>query len=180
MLNGLDPIILFNFYKSTPTQLQSLAKIPLVADIVDTIGLPPIPVYLSEKLTGLYIDNEDKNIDIQTSTETLSSGETPIVQQKGINSTVRINLIASRDSIGVTLLSAMADLIFQKVTSKEYSITYLHGAITVFGGLLHSFSINQNANDDLYNISIELARGGISTAEPTKLPVISGVPGVSL
>lgn len=180
MLNGLDPIILFNFYKASPTVLQSLSKIPLAADIVDTIGLPPIPVYLSEKLTGLYIDNEDKNIDIETVTETLTSGGAPVVHQKGLNSTVRIDLVASRNSLGVTLLSAMADLIFQKVTSKEYSITYLHGAITVFGGLLHSFSINQNTNNDLYNITIELSRSGIQTQSPIKVPVVPGISGISL
>lgn len=180
MLNGLDPIILFSFSKATPATIQSLSKIPLASDIVEQVGLPAVPVYLSEKLTGLYIDSEDKNIDIETSTTTLISGEAPQVNQKGINSTVRIDLVASKESIGVTLLSAMADLIFQKVTSKEYSITYLHGAITVFGGLLHSFSINQNADNDLYRISIELSRSGIQTQEPIKIPVVPGLPGVSL
>jgi hypothetical protein len=177
MLNGIEPIIIFNFFKATPATIASLQKIPVVADVVESIGLPPIPIYLSEKATGILIVSEDKNIDLQTSTETLTSGTDPKVDQKGISSTVRINIEASRKSLGVTLLSAMADLLFKKATSKEYSITYLHGAVTVFGGLLESFQISQNADNDLYNISITLSRSGVKTQETASVPVVNPVVG---
>lgn len=181
MLNGLDPIILFHLFKATPSQLQSLSNIPLASDIVSAIGLPPIPIYLSERLTGLYIDSEDKNIDIETTTSTLADASAPEVNQRGINSTIRIDLIANKDSIGVTLLSAMSDLVFQRASSQEYSVTYLNGAITIFGGLIRSFSINQNADTDLYNISIEISKGRSSIG--TLLggqPSVSGVSGIAL
>jgi hypothetical protein len=183
MLNGLDPIILIQFYEAPPAVFDTLEKIPLISSYTDRIGLPPIPIYLSEKLTGLYIDNEDKNVDIQTVTETLSDGSTPFTFQKGVGSTVRINLVASKESIGVTLLSALADQIFEKVSSKQYTVSYLHGAVTIFNGLMHSFSINQNANDDLYNIAIELSRSGTAneTQQQTDVPqvpgTVGGVPG---
>jgi hypothetical protein len=67
-------------------------------------------------------------------------------------------MVPNADSIGISLFSALADLIFPKVTSKEYSITYLHGAVTVFAGLLHSFSITQKANTTCYNITLELIK----------------------
>lgn len=177
MLNGIDPIIIFNFSKLTPDLQESVANIPVISSIVEKVGLPPIPIYLSERLTGLYIEAEDKNIDIETTTETLSNGEEPQVNQKGINSTIRVNLVASRNSIGMTLLAALADRVFEKVTSKEYSITYLHGAVTVFGGLLKSFSISQNSENDLYNISIELSRSTIKTQEPATIPTVEKVTG---
>lgn len=158
MLNGVDPIILFNFKKLTPSLKESIAKIPLAADIVSAIDLPVIPIYLSEKLTGILISAESKSMEIDTSVDTLSDGDTPKLNQRGIQSTVKIDMVASRNSIGVSLFAAMADLIFPKVTSKEYSITYLHGAVTVFAGLLHSFSISQNAENDLYSISLELIK----------------------
>lgn len=168
MLNGLEPIIIFTFYKKDPNPaLESvLSQIPLISADLSRAKLPPIPVYLSEELTGLVIDDESKSVDIETSTDTLASGADPKVNQKGINSIVRISLQASSKSIGVTLIAALCDLIMSKVTSQEYDITYLHKAVTVFGGLLHSFQITQNANDDRYNIEIELARGGIKT-QPT-------------
>ncbi len=173
MLNGIDPIILFEFAKLTEVQKQKVSKIPIVSSIVNTIGLPPIPIYLSEKLTGLYIDTEDRNIDIDTTVDTLPNGADPLVNQKAINSVVRVTMIASKNSIGLTLLSALCDLIVPKVSSKEYSITYLHGAVTVFRGLLHSFSINQNSNNDLFNITIDISKN--STTKKTTTPEVKPV-----
>lgn len=178
MLNGIDPILIFNFSKLTTKAKDTAVKYPITADIISKIDLPSIPIYLSEKLTGIYIDSEDKNIDVDTSIETLTISDNPILNQRGINNTVKINMLASKDSIGLTLLSAMSDLVFPKVTSREYSITYLHGAVTVFAGLLHSFSITQNATNDLYNITLELIRPGIQTKSP--IPEVSNNKGVQL
>lgn len=171
MLNGIDPILIFNFWKLTPEEEQSLAKIPIVSSIVSKIGLPPIPIYLSEKLTGLMIDSEDKSIEIQTDTETLPSGGDPVTNQKGISSTIKVTLVATKDSIGLTLLSALADFVLPKVTSKEYSITYLHGSIVVFGGLLNSFSIQQQSNDTRQTITFEITKS-FKTQEPSKIPIV--------
>jgi hypothetical protein len=82
MLNGTDPIILIQFYEAPPEVKSALSKIPILSAYQDRIGLPPIPIYLSENLTGLYIVSEDKNVDIQTKTETLSDGKTPFVSQQ--------------------------------------------------------------------------------------------------
>ncbi len=166
MINGLDPILIFNFSKkiTNPADGAANSKRFDIAQWVSQsatnfFNLPPIPIYLSEILTGIYVDSEDKNIDIETTIDTLASGGAPNVIQKGLSSTVKVNLIANKDSIGITLLTAMADLILPLVTSKEYSVTYVNGAITVFGGLLHSFSVSQNANTTLMNITMELIKG---------------------
>lgn len=163
MLNGIDPILIFNFSKLLPELEAAVKGMPFVAKVVDKIGLPPIPLYLSEKITGIYIDSEDKSVEIETSPETTTNGKTPVSNQKGIQSTVKINMVASQDSIGLTLLSTLVDLIFEKVTSKEYSISYFHNGVSVFGGLLHSFNISQGSTNTLYNITLELSR---STAKP--------------
>lgn len=176
MLNGLDPIIIFQFYKLSELP-ASIAGVPIVSSVVDKIGFVPIPIYLSERLTGLMLDTQDKNIDIETTTEAVASGAQPVVNQKPINSTVRINLQANKDSIGLTLLSAMADLILPKLVSKEYAITYLNGAVTVFAGQLHSFNIQENSNDTRANITIELVRGGVKTQETQSVPVVTPVQG---
>lgn len=180
MLNGLDPIIIFRIVPDAGqlalTGLSGVAN--FLGDTLGTKPFIPVPIYLSERLTGLYIDTEDKNIDIETSVETLATSNEAVYSQKGINSTVKINLTASKDSIGMTLLAALSDVIFTKVTSKEYAIDYLHGAVTVFGGLLHSFSIGQNSNNDLYNISIELQRTGVKTQAKTAVPTVENVRGV--
>ena len=175
MLGGIDPIIIFEFSKLTPSQEASVAKIPIVSSIVSKIGLPPIPIYLSEKLTGLYIDSEDRNIDIQTTVETLSDSSQPQVNQKAINSTTSINMIANKNSIGLTLLSALCDLVVPKVSSKEYTITYLHGSVTIFRGLLHTFSVSQSAESDLLTIKLELTKNN----EVKKVAAVAEVSPVS-
>lgn len=174
MLNGLDPIIIFQFKKLTAEAQESVMKIPVVSSIVNAIGLPPIPIYLSEELTGLYIDTEEKNIDIETTTETLPDGGQPKTKQKALNSVVRIQLKAVIGSIGLTLITAMADAVLPKVTSQEYSITYLHGSTTIFEGLLHSFSITQSGDNNLMLITIELAK--TTQLTPTKQPITEIAP----
>lgn len=159
MLNGIDPIIIFNF-KKLPVRLEAATKIPIAGSEGSSLplDLPAIPIYLSENITGIFIQSEDKNIDIDTGMTTVADASKVITNQRPISSTVTIRMVASRDSIGVSLFAAMSDLIFPKLTSKEYSITYLHGAVTVFEGLLHSFSISQNSNDDLYEINMSLIK----------------------
>lgn len=178
MLNGIAPIIIFNFKKLAPSLLESINSIPLLAENKLSIPLIPIPIYLDEKLTGIYIDSESKNIDIETKAQTLPDGKAPKAIQRGLNSVITVNMIASADSVGLSVLMAMSDLIFQKVTSQEYSVTYIHKAVTVFGGLLEGFSAVQNSNNNLYNISLQISRatGGstVEKAAPVTLERASG------
>jgi hypothetical protein len=160
MLNGLDPIIIFSFKKLLPSLTSALGAVPVVADNPSSFPLPLIPIYLSESLTGIYIDSENKSLEIDTNIDTLSDGSEPTMSQKALSSTIKIEMKANRASLGISLFAALADLILPKVTSKEYAITYLHGAVTVFDGLLHSFSISQNAENDLYTISLEIVNPG--------------------
>ena len=177
MLNGIDPIIIFQFGKLSSSLGSTLEKIPLVSEIPTIIEQPPIPLYLSETLTGIYIDSEDKNVDIATDVETKTNGTDPDVNQKGIQSTIAINLVARKDSLGLSLLSAMIDLIFDKVTSKEYAITYLHGPITVFRGVLHSYAVNQNSGNELLTIKIELSKGEKQPQKKNEIPETQKITG---
>jgi hypothetical protein len=161
MLNGIAPILIFNFKKLIPEANLTIG-IPLVPMTDIQIPLLPIPIYLDEKLTGIYIDTENKNVDINTEIQTLPDGNTPKSIQTGINSTISIEMFAKKDSIGMSILVALCDMIFQKVTSQEYSVTYVNGAITCFGGLLHEFSCSQNSNDDLYKINLQLSKAATS------------------
>lgn len=175
MLDGIDPIFLFNFFKLTPELKASISKIPVVDSIVDAIGLPPIPLYLSERLTGICVSAESKNIDVQTDVETNKDATDPKVTQKPIGSTITIQLVASAGSLGLTILSAMMDVILPKLTSREYSITYLHGPITVFNGQLQSFAINQSTDNDMRTVVITLVRSSAKAA----VPVANSIPAVS-
>lgn len=172
MLGGLDPVIIFQFSALAPSLADKIAKIPVIADIPTLIDQPPIPIYLSETVFNIVIDGESKSVDIETSTETMSDGSSPDVTQKGIQSSVEINIEGKRDSVALTLLSALIDIAFEKVTSKEYSISYLHGATTVFRAVLHTYSVETVPGTDKLSVKIGLSRG---QKNPTKS---SGVPSV--
>jgi len=178
MLNGIDPIIIFEFSKKVeptfvgPTEPSLLQRFSIVSHDPTVVAFPPIPIYLSETLTGLFIESEDKSIDIDTETETLTNGGTPDVNQKGISSVVTVNLVGKKNSIGLSLLSAMVDLLYEKVTSKEYTITYLHGATTVFRGLLHSYNVSQNAENDKLSIKFEISKGSKQPVKPPGVPAV--------
>jgi hypothetical protein len=184
MLNGIAPLLIFNFKRKVEVEIelagpsQSNATPLLATADVTFIPLIPVPLYLDEKITGVYVISENKNIDIQTVPLTNPDGATPEVQQYGLNTTIDINMLASKNSIGMSLLLAMSDLIFEKVTSKEYSVTYLNGSVIMFNALLDSFSVNQNNDNDLYNINLKLSRAtGSSTVEkvaPTTVPKLTG------
>lgn len=170
MLNGLDPIILFHYSKKVPTSLGFDFDIPLISAIEDMIDFPPIPIYLSESLFGIVIDQESKNIDIATEIETLSDGSAPKIHQKGASSQISIQMKGKKDSIPLTLLSAFLDQAFDKATSGEYAITYLHGATTLFRGLLKSYAVDTQDGTDLQLIKIELTSGESQPQKPASVP----------
>lgn len=168
MLNGLDPILIFNLSKTVSFLKTNITdkKIPVASQILDKIDLPVIPIYLSRELTGLQIDNESKSLEIETVIETIQdSSEKPFINQRALNNTIKVEIVAEKDSIGLTLLAALADFVFPLVTAKEITMTYLHGPITVFAGLLHSFNISQESNTSLYKITMEFVKVGIAQAK---------------
>lgn len=178
MLGGLDPVIIFQFSALAPSLSESLAKIPVIAKIPTLIEQPPIPIYLSETLFNIVIDGESKSVDIETTTETMSDGSAPDVSQKGIQSSVEINIEGKKDSVALTLLSALVDLAFEKVTSGEYAITYLHGATTVFRAVMHTYSVETVPGTDKLSVKIGLSRGQKNPAKPSSVISVPGSTGI--
>jgi hypothetical protein len=180
MLGGIDPIIIIQFSKLAPSVGQALAKIPLVANNAPgLIAMPPIPIYLNENLTGIYIDAESKNVDIDTDVETKTDGSDPNITQKGLSSTVDINLFGKKTSLGLILLSSLVDIIFEKASSKEYSISYLHGPVTIFQAVLHSFVVDQNSQNDLLTIKMQISKGSKSPVKGPDVPIVSSAVGAT-
>lgn len=164
MLGGLDPVIIFQFSKLVPNPATPAGGIPIVSAKPNTIDFPPIPIYLSETFFNIIIDGESKSVDIETDTQGLTNGAVPQVTQAPIQSSIEINIEGKKDSVALTLLSALVDQAFQRVTSQEYKISYLHGAITLFNAVLHSYAVENQAGTDKLQIKIVLSRG----SSPTK------------
>lgn len=170
MLNGRSPIILFNFYSKAATDFLSGA---LGLETPVPIGLP-VPIYLADTLannpinpaSGILFDGESKAIDVQTTIDVQPENDPvtgakkePIVSQTLIDSQVSIKMIASADSLVLSIFLAMMDMIAQRLSSAEYGITYLNRSTVIFNGLLHRFSTDIGANDDLLRIDLTLSKG---------------------
>jgi hypothetical protein len=171
MLNGIAPLLIFNF--PIPLEPPSVAGpqletkgIPLLIQKFQTdIGIP-IPLYLDENLTGIYIESESKAIDIETNSQQRFDGKAPSVDQRGLNNLVTINMVASKNSIVLGVLLALNDMIFSRVVSKTYNVSYLNGVTTIFGGLLHGFSTSSGIDNDLIKVVMQISKANLSP--PTK------------
>lgn len=173
MLGGLDPVIIFQFSKLAPTVGTALSKIPLVSDLKTFVEQPPIPVYLSERFFNVAIVGTSKSVDIETDTETKTDGSAPDINQKGIQSGVEIHIEGKTSSVALILLSSLIDLAFDKATSKEYSISFIYGATTVFRGVLHTYSAEMVEGTDKLSVKIGISKG---SKNPTKPNPVKEVP----
>lgn len=160
MLNGIDPIIIITFMnKGIISRFQDDS---IIGMILNNIGIP-IPIYLSESLTGIYIDSETRSIDARTEVQpTVDKGidgqpATPEVTQTVIDNQVTVNMLANKDSTMLTVLIGMMEQISKYLVSAEYKIHYIHGPIVVFGALISRFSTSVNSNDDLVHIEMTLS-----------------------
>lgn len=179
MLNGIAPIIIFNFKKVI--QQVNTSSVPLVSNLTETIPLVPIPIYLDERLTGIYIDRQGKNIDIKTDPETTPDGKANKPVQTPVNSVVSVQMLASTTSVGLNVLIALCDLVFPKLTSQEYSITYINGPMTVFNGLLEAFSVENDSDNTLFRINLQISNAGAKSTKDeastggTPVPKVTGL-----
>ncbi len=185
MLNGVAPILIFTIPPTLGIDLSKTLKgIPLIGSSLTNVGIP-IPLYLDENLTGVYIESESKSIDIDTDitpkyivTPGSTIQSTTFVNQSGINNLVTVNMIASRDSLFLSVLLSMIDIIFAQLVSVKYSITYLNQNTVIFGGLLHSFQTTGSSSDTLLKITMQIQKNNQNKTssvlnqyyDPAKIP----------
>lgn len=168
MLNGTTPLIVFEFAYVPPTFAGiGPAEAPNAALmwLMNLIGVIPIPIVLNEKLTGIYVESESNNLDIETDIQprydkdpVTGLTQPPIISQKGISSVVNVNMLAKRDSILLSVLLALSEQILGKTVSQEYKLSYFNGPIAIFRGLLHGFSTQVSADDDLVRITMQIQK----------------------
>lgn len=182
MLEGIDPVVVIHLKKNVTPATTKLNAVPTPSESQSFLDLPLIPIYLSRRMTGIIIKGEEKNVDIETNTETTEEGGTPSQNQKGLNNSVRVSLQCDSESIGMTLLNALIDQVFEKLTSREYSITYIHGSVTMFNALLASYAVARSSDNTLLSITMELTRSTVKSEAPkSSQPTVSNsVSGSSL
>lgn len=183
MLGGIAPLFVFTFpfnpTKGTPA-FNSLAGIPLIGDdseFAQLVGLP-IPIYLDERITGVYIDNQSDNLDIDTINEQRYDNGKMLTYQRGVNSSVTVNLLARRDSVFLAALLAFKDMIFQRLVSADYKLSYVNGPTVILAGLLQGFHVTDDPDTTLLRIAITV---GKQDQRPVKqAPTLAAIEGPTL
>lgn len=181
MLNGIAPIIIFTFPIETPGAISNaISGIPLVGKtIIDNVGIP-IPIYMDEKLTGIYVESESKTIDIETTTEAkIGSTDTPDVSQRGLSNSVTVNMVGLKTSVTLTALLALIDMVFQRVVSQNYNVTYLNGPTTIFNGLIDGFSVNADNDSELVSITLTMSKANKKIKKTDTIPVPERATGIT-
>jgi hypothetical protein len=143
-------------------------------------------VLVGSQNSGIIVESESRSIDIQTKVEAvtdkdpLKAGQTadPEVTQRPIDTQLSINLIASRDSILITALLALMDMLISRLESQEYSIHYINRSTVIFGARLSRFATSMNPNEDKIQIDLtlsvatkEVAAGVAAKASQSVTPV---------
>lgn len=174
MINGGDPIIIFHIYnKPKRTVFGPLNEFDQrLDDLKSLIGIP-IAIPLNERLTGIYIENESRNIQVVTNIDPTTDKDeltgvtkSPEVYQTGAESSVSISMKALEGSIMLTVFLAVAEQLISKLVSGEYGITYFNRSTVIFNGLLSGLSTSVDSGTDLMKIDFSL-----STAKK-KLPTL--------
>lgn len=184
MLNGVAPILIFSFKPELTANLfKGVAGLPVLGDVLPNIGIP-IPIYLDENLTGIYVDSESKAIDIDTNVQARYDGKPPSVDQRGLNNLITVNMFANRESVMLAVLLALNDMVFQRVVQASYNVSYINGITTVFNALLHGFSTQEGSDDNLVRIVLQLSKANQSKPNPANLtsvlPKITGATPVAV
>lgn len=175
-LNGIDPLLVIVL--KNKGILDFFGADSLLGTAFQAVGVP-IPIYLSERLTGIYVDSETRAIDVNTKVEPVTEKDPltqevdpPLVTQTALDTQVTISLFATRDSILLTALTALMEQIVSRLVSGEYSIHYLNGSTVIFGGLLHRFATSVNQNDNLVRLELTLSTAAKESPTP-KSPIQS-------
>lgn len=176
MLNGVAPVLIVNLIKKADNSAAKFfSGIPLIGGDLGaalTGGLP-IPIYLDEGLTGIVVKGESKAIAVENEVKAKTEGGKPKTNQRAVDSNVTINMLARKDSVMLAALIALNDQIFQRLASKEYSVSYLNGSTIIFNGLFSGFTSMNDENSDLLHITLTLSKGNQETTKPdTQNPVI--------
>ncbi len=162
MINGIAPLLVFQFPAILP--LPALSGIPIVGDILGA-GFP-IPLYLDEKLTGVYVSDESMALTVDTEVEIPTNGTPPLYNQRGVENEITVSMLAQKDSIVLTTLIALMDITFKKLVATKYSVSYLNGSTVILGGLVSGFSTQVGSNDDLIRVVLHLQKKDQKTKPP--------------
>lgn len=156
-LNGLSPLLIFTFYKTitTPSFLSGV-----VSGADTKIPLLPIPLYLDERITGIQLDDYDRDISIDVMRDGVSAFE------RVSGDVVNLKFRMQKNNIVLTALTALIDRVIkvfdEKIASNfddpNYSLTIFYDNIFILDASLERFSTRLVDGTDLREVSFTFSK----------------------
>ncbi len=156
MLNGIAPVFLIYFPKTEATWVKNKDGSFSVKKV--TTWKAAIPIYLDEELTGVYVDQNNEQLEISTE-NIVGSGEKKslTITQKGDKQTVTVELLANKNSIGLNILLPLLKTLYDyTLKDKDYKIAYFNNNILIFDAKLGRYQKTEGRTNDLVAITIDL------------------------
>ena len=140
MINGIAPLFIFTWKKPDGTS-----------------GIP-IPIYLDEDLTKIYVDESDESLSINTETLADIDEQNAVkIVQKGLTQKTTISTILRDNSIvGFILLPLLKTIASKVLSDLDYNIAFIDKSIVIFEAKLVGYQKKQSREDDLIRFNIEL------------------------
>lgn len=141
MFNGLSPLLVFYLPRGEHNSLPAV-----------------IPLYLDPKRTGLYLEDDSKELNISNDAvlDVTDKNRMTLVQ-KGLTNSVDFVLKGRADSTGLNILLMLTDQIYDLIMKKkDYKIAYINRNILLFNSKLSNFKIEPESNTNLVRIAVGL------------------------
>lgn len=157
-LNGIAPLIIFTFYREIKNPVSFIG--PTKPLLIPTV---PIPLYLEERITGLQLDDYDRDISI----DVLRDGVSAFERVSG--DVVNLKFRMQKDNIILSILTALVDRVIQTFDKsvktiaptfdiQKYKLTVFYDNIFIFDASLERFSTRLVENSDMREVSLTFSK----------------------
>ncbi len=153
MLGGTAPVLVFNFASISSASVLNKLGFNIGEDSIFNFDVPivSVPVYLDEKLTGIIVDDHERNINIEFETDGMGGN-----YEREISSDVRVTLIAQKDNIAFQGFLALFEQILKRVPEQSYKLYFYYDNVFLTNASLKDFSETTRENTDTRVVSFTL------------------------
>ncbi|MDR2426822.1 MAG: hypothetical protein LBD46_06580 [Endomicrobium sp.] len=158
MLTGLYPVLVLQ--KVIDKKIRGSFSDGRITStsIIETSLSKPMPIYIDEILTGIYLISENRKAEFANDTTVDNETGEIKIKQKGLTNDVNLVFGASRNSIGMNILLPLIDVAFENAAIDKYVMSYFNGNTILFRAKIKHFSAEGNNTDNGIKINISLSK----------------------
>ncbi len=152
MLGGTAPVLVFNFASISSASILNKVGFNIGEDSIFNFDIPivSIPVYLDENLTGIFLDDHERSINIEFEQDENHNYE------RVISSDVKVTLKAQKDNVAFQGFLALFEQILKRVNYQAYKIYFYYDDVFMTNASLKDFAVTTMENTDTRVVTFTL------------------------